>query len=193
MSPVAASNNHVGRAALVALVSIVVLVGVLGLTTLALRGRNSPDLGLGDQTFRGGRTDRLAAEIDDRGPIFYGDVSGRRDRDIILQHLGNDEEKGWYAFLAAPVDKARDCTWQWQPDEALFRAKCDPTLTAPADGRGLPQFRVTVANGRIDVDLNADTRTSTTATSTTAAAQPSTTTSTAAPSTDQPTTTSGPS
>ena len=162
MSPVAPSNNHVGRAALVALVGIIVLFAVLGLTTLALEGRNSPDLQLGDQTFRGGRIDRLAAEIDDRGPIFYGDVSGRRDRDIILQHLGDDPKTGWSAFLAAPVAEARDCTWQWQPDEELFRAKCDRKLTAPADGEGLPQFKVTVADGRLDVDLNADARTTTT-------------------------------
>lgn len=156
MSPVAPSNNHVGRAALVALVGIVVLVIALGLTTLALKGKNSPDLPLGDQTFQAGRTDRLAPNIERDGPQFYSDVSGRRDRDIILQHLGPDEDEGWYAFLAAPADKARDCTWQWQPDEEQFRARCDRSLTAPADGAGLPQFKVTVRNGRIEVDLNAD-------------------------------------
>ncbi|CAN5763536.1 hypothetical protein BH10ACT1_BH10ACT1_08540 [soil metagenome] len=166
MSPVAPSNNHVGRAALVALVGVVVLFAVLGLTTLALKGRNSPDLQLGDQTFQGGSTSRLSKEIDDRGPIFYGDVSGRKDRDIILQHLGDDEAKGWYAFLAAPVSKSRDCTWQWQADEEIFRAKCDQDLTAPADGKGLPQFKVTVRGGTLDVDLNTDARKTTTATTT---------------------------
>ena len=67
-------------------------------------------------------------------------------------------ESWWYAFLAAPLDEARDCTWQWQPDEELFRAACDESLTAPADGEGLPQFKVTVRDGRLDVDLNADAR-----------------------------------
>ncbi len=166
MSPVAPSrSNHVGRAAIVALVGIIVLVIALGLTTFAFHNTNSPDLRLGDQKFKGGRTDRLAAEIADRGPIFYGDVSGRRDRDIILQHLGTNEKKGWYAFLAAPVNKARDCTWQWQPKQEMFRAKCEPSLTAPADGKGLPQFKVTVANGRLVVDLNADARSTSTTTS----------------------------
>lgn len=164
MSPVAASNNHVGRAALVALVGVIVMFVALGLTTLALKGKNSPELRLGDQTFQGGRTDRLAANIERDGPIFYGDVSGRRDRDIILQHLGTKQDKGWYAFLAAPPDKARDCTWQWQPSEEIFRARCNKKLTAPADGEGLPQFKVTVANGRLQVDLNADARTSTSTT-----------------------------
>ncbi|QXC60374.1 hypothetical protein KSP35_18900 [Aquihabitans sp. G128] len=158
MSPVAPSNNHVGRAAVVALVGVVVLFAVLGLTTLALKGRNSPDLRLGDQTFNRQDASDLADEIADRGPIIYGDVSGRKDRDIIVQHLGSDPDKGWTAFLAAPTDKARDCTWQWQRDEELFRAKCDRKLTAPADGKGLPQFKVTVSGGKVDVDLNADAR-----------------------------------
>ncbi len=89
---------------------------------------------------------------------------------MILQHLGDDPDEGWSAFLAAPIDESRDCTWEWQPDEEVFRAKCDPDRTAPADGAGLPQFRVTVIDGQVDVDLNADAReatsTSTTSTST---------------------------
>lgn len=162
MSPVAPSNNHVGRAAVVALVGVIVLFAGIGLTTLVLGGRDSPDLGLGDQTFGRQNAERLSQEIADGGPIFYGDVSGRRDRDIIVQHLGDDPDEGWYAFLAAPADKGRDCTWQWQPDEELFRAKCDESLTAPADGEGLTQFAVTVENGTVDIDLNADARGTTT-------------------------------
>jgi hypothetical protein len=162
MSPVDQSRHHVGRAAAVALVGIFVLAVGLGLTTLAIGGRDSADVRLGDQTFQGGSTERLAREIAERGPIFYGDVSGNKDRDIILQHLGDDPDEGWYAFRAAPVDRARSCTWQWQPDEELFRAKCDESLTAPADGAGLQQYVVTVADGRIDVDLNADPQAATT-------------------------------
>lgn len=174
MSPVAPSNNHVGRAAVVAVVGIVVLFAGIGLATLALNGRNSPDLGLGDQTFRRQSTERLSKEIAERGPVFYGDVSGRKDRDIIVQHLGDDPDVGWYAFPAAPVDKARDCTWQWQADEELFRARCDESLTAPADGEGLPQFKVTVSGGTVDIDLNAEARTTTTT-------EPDTATTTTAP------------
>ena len=165
MSPVEASKgHHAGRAALVSLVGVVVLFVALALVTLALGGRKSADLRIGDATFQGGKTSRLADEIADRGPIIYGDVSGRKDRDMILQHLGDDPEKGWYAFLASPIDKPRDCTWEWQAEQERFRARCDHSLTAPADGAGLPQFPVTVSDGRIDVDLNADARTSTTST-----------------------------
>lgn len=148
------------------LVGVTVLGVALWLATLAIGGRDSADLKLGDQTFKGGKTSRIAAEIADRGPILYGDVSGRKDRDMILQHRGKDPEKGWTAFLASPIDKPRDCMWEWQADEEIFRAACDRTLTAPADGEGLPQFAVRIDDGRINVDLNADARTTTTTTTT---------------------------
>lgn len=158
MSPVAPGGNHVGRAAAVTVVGVLVLFAAAGLVTLALNGRNSPDLPLGDQTFKRQDAERLAREIEDRGPIIYGDVSGRQDRDIIVQHLGDDPAEGWSAFLAAPPSKSRDCTWQWQADEEIFRAKCDDALTAPADGEGLTQFPVIVVNGTVDIDLNANDR-----------------------------------
>lgn len=164
MSPVDQSRAHVGQAAIVALVAVVLLV--LGAGAFALLNRNTPsgDLRLGDQTFQGGSAERLADEIAERGPIFYGDVSGNKERDIILQHIGDDPTEGWYAFRAAPVDKERACTWQWEPEEELFRAKCDRSLTAPADGEGLQQFPVKVRDGRLDVDLNAEAREATTTT-----------------------------
>jgi hypothetical protein len=172
VSPVERSGHHAGRAALVALVGVVVLFGTLGLASLALSGRNSPDLQLGDQTFRAGRAETLADRIAETGPRLLADVSGRKDRDMILQHLGDDPDTGWSAFLAAPVDQARDCTWEWQADEELFRAKCDPERTAPADGEGLPQFEVTVIDGRVDVDLNADARKASSSTTATTTATP---------------------
>ena len=166
MSPVDQSRNHVGRAAAVAFAGIFVLIVGLLLTTLALKDRNSGDLRLGDQTFDAGNAERKAELIAKTGPILYADVSGRKDRDMILQHLGDDPEKGWYAFLAAPIDESRDCTWEWQADEEQFRAACDPDRTAPANGEGLPQFEVKVVDGQIDVDLNADAREATTTTTT---------------------------
>ncbi|MBK6855708.1 MAG: hypothetical protein IPG97_03875 [Microthrixaceae bacterium] len=158
MSPVESSGHHAGRAALVALVGVVVLFGTLGLITLTLKDRNSPDLQLGDQTFKAGRAEALAGRIAETGPRLYADVSGRKDRDMILHHIGDDPDSGWYAFLAAPIDKPRDCTWDWQAEDRTFRAKCDRDLIAPADGAGLPQFQVTVVDGQVDVDLNADAR-----------------------------------
>jgi hypothetical protein len=166
VSPVDQSRNHVGRAATVALVGVIVLAIALGLVTLAIGNRNSTDLNIGDQTFQAGNAEDKAELIAKDGPILYGDVSGRKDRDMILQHIGSNPSKGWYAFLAAPIDKGRDCTWIWQPEEELFRAKCDESLTAPADGKGLPQFPVKVVDGQLDVDLNADARASASTTTT---------------------------
>ncbi|MFN8018229.1 MAG: hypothetical protein U0P45_08905 [Acidimicrobiales bacterium] len=166
MSPVDQSRNHVGRAAAVALVGVIVLFGGLALVSFGLRNRNSSDLRLGDQTFQAGSAEKKAKLIAKTGPILYADVSGRKDRDMILQHLGTNPDKGWYAFLAAPLDEARDCTWVWKPAEEQFRAKCDPSRTAPADGKGLPQFKVTVNDGDLEVDLNADARTKATTTTT---------------------------
>ncbi len=159
--PVAQSGNHAGRALAVATVGVVVLMGGLFLASLALSSRKSAALRLGDRTFQGGGAARLAAEIADRGPIFYGDVSGEKDRDIILQHLGTNANRGWTAFLAAPTDKPRSCTWQYQKGSRRFRASCDHRRFAPADGAGLSQFPVTVQEGKLSVDLNADARSST--------------------------------
>ncbi|HEU5152673.1 MAG TPA: hypothetical protein VFU19_19440 [Iamia sp.] len=159
--PVERSRGHAGRALAVAGVGVaVVLLFLYGASVLTSR-QSSLDVRLGDQTFQGGRADRLAAEIDERGPIFYGDVSdsGSGDhRDIILQHLGEDPDEGWYAFRAQPPGEERDCTWTWQPDEEIFRAACDEDLTAPADGEGLESYPVEVEDGKLDIDLNFETR-----------------------------------
>jgi len=176
VSPVAPSNNHVGRAALVALVGVVVLFLGVGLATFALRNKNSPDLRLGDQTFQAGTTKDRASEIARHGPFLLGDVSGRKDRDLILQHVGTNPNTGWSAFLAAPLNKPRDCTWVWRPATHDFVAKCDPHLTAPADGAGLPQFQVTITDGRLSVNLNADAKTTPKATRSTTTTGSSTTT-----------------
>ena len=162
MSPVAPSSGHAGRALVVGTVAVVVVMAGLFAAALVLGGRATSDIGLGDQTFQGGDAEELADEIADRGPILYPDVSGTQERDLILQHLGADPDRGWYAFRAQPADKDRECTWQWQADEELFRAKCDESLTAPADGEGLESYPVEVIEGKLDVDLNAADRPSTT-------------------------------
>lgn len=169
MSPVERrTGGHAGRALAVSGVAIaVVLLGLWVAATVA-SNESSLDVGLGDQTFQGGSAEELAEEIDERGPIIYGDVSGSKERDLILQHLGTDVAEGWYAFRAQPPDKDRECVWRWRADEELFRAACDPTLTAPADGEGLERYPVRVVDGKLDVDLNyADRPTTTTGTTTT--------------------------
>ena len=175
MSPVAPSSGHAGRALITGTVAVVVIMGGLFLAAKVYSNQDSPKVRLGDQTFHGGSTARLSKAIAKGGPIIYTDVSGTGGpdaRDIILQHIGPKEATGWYAIAAQPPGKERSCTWQWQKASRTFRAKCDRSLTAPADGAGLERYPVTVANGQIDVDLNADARptttTSTASTTTTA-------------------------
>lgn len=168
MSPVETrSGGHAGRALAVSGIGIAVVLLGLWLAATFASDQPSIDVGLGDQTFQGGSAERLAEEIDDRGPILYADVSGAKERDLILQHLGDDVETGWFAFRAQPRDKDRECVWEWQADEEQFRAACDPDLTAPADGEGLERYPVEVVDGKLDVDLNFADRPTTTSTTTT--------------------------
>lgn len=159
MSPVEApSRGHVGRAGMVSVVAVILVFSGLWLIAVTLGDRNSPDLKLGDQTFRAaGDAKSMAKQIAKNGPIIYTDVSGRKDRDLILQHIGTNPKTGWFAFAAQPPNKARDCTWQWKPKENQFRASCDSALTASANGAGLVHYKVTV-NGSVNVDLNFDQR-----------------------------------
>jgi len=182
--PVERSRGHAGRALAVSGVGVALVLLVLYGASVVTSRQDSFDVGLGSQTFDGGNAERLAGEIADDGPIFYADIgdTGSGDkRDILLQHLGDDPDEGWYAFRAQPPGEERDCTWVWQPDEELFRARCDEDLTAPADGEGLESYPVEVDDGRLDVDLNFDRRPTTTTASTTTAPE----------SGDVPTTTEG--
>ena len=152
--------------------AIVVIGVILFLAATVLSNRNSTDLRLGDQVFHAGRTDRQSKAIAKGGPILYSDVSGEKGRDLILQHLGGNENTGWYAFRAQPADKARDCVWEWQEAKHRFRASCDHSLTAPANGAGLEHYKVHIDDGQIDVDLNFAARTTTTTTSSTTTTAP---------------------
>ena len=167
MSPVAPSSGHAGRALTISAIAIVIVMGVLYLASMAMSRQPSANLKIGDATFQGGSAKRLAKEIRSRGPILYPDVSGRARRDILLQHIGDNENKGWYSFIAQPEGKPRDCTWKWRSGSKDFVASCDKTLTAPANGKGLESFPVTVTKGRLDVDLNYAERATTTSSSST--------------------------
>lgn len=170
MSPVARSQGHAGRALLVAAAGVAVALGLaLGMAALANRG--TVDVRLGTDTFVEQDAEAAAQQVEQGGPILYADTAGG-DRDIYLQHLGDDPEEGWVAFAARPPGVSRECTLRWDGDDEVFRL-LDPAGRAtdecdgreyPADGEGLPTYPVTVdEDGKLDVDLNAaDRATSTT-------------------------------
>jgi hypothetical protein len=174
MSPVARSQAHAGRALAVAAVGVGLAVAV-AFAVAVLANRGKVDVKLGDETFQGQNAERAAEQIDDGGPILYADAAGG-DRDIVLQHLGDDPESGWLAFAARPGGVSRVCSIQWQagpsgdPSDGVFLlldGSGDETRACdgrefPADGEGLPQYPVTVRDNRLDVDLNAADRATTT-------------------------------
>jgi hypothetical protein len=161
VSPVAQSRGHAGRALAVSAVAVGVLIAVAaGIAILASRG--SVDVRLGDEVFSGQDAERLAAEIADRGPILYADTAGG-SRDIVVQHQGDDPTVGWIAVAARPPGTPRECTIQSRDRDEPFRlldasgevsGECDGR-EFPPDGEGLPMYPVTVRDGRVDIDLNA--------------------------------------
>ena len=130
MSPVAQSRGHAGKALAVAGVGVVVALAIaFGVAQLASQGK--VDVRLGSDTFAQQDAEDAAEKVAEDGPIIYPDTAGG-DRDIVLQHLGDDPAEG--------------CEF-------------------PPSGEGIPSYPVTVdADGKLDVDLNAEDR----ATSTTA-------------------------
>ena len=131
-----------------------VVIGVvllLGLAILASRGTVKLQ---GDPVFDAGRTDSQAPAIDRDGPILLGDVAGG-DRDVYLQHLGTDEDRGWLAFDTRPPGSSRECAVRWVPEDQAFEDPCTGD-TYPPDGTGLRQYPVNVRDGRLRVDLRRD-------------------------------------
>ncbi len=108
---------------------------------------------IGDEVFAAGFVDRLADDIENLGiPLLLSDVSGG-DRDVYLQHIGDDDLTGWYAFGVRPLDATRDCYVEWQSDSETFVDNCDGTVY-PADGEGLPPYPVAIdADGFLTVDI----------------------------------------
>ena len=171
MSPVEQSRGHAGKALAVAGVGVVAALGLaFGVAQLASQGK--VDVRLGSDTFAEQEATDAAEKIAEGGPIVYADAAGG-DRDIVLQHRGDDPNEGWIAIAARPPGAARECTIQSRDRDEPFRLlDPDGEVTDACDGRefppsgeGLPSYPVTVdADGKLDVDLNAEDR----ATSTTA-------------------------
>ena len=152
--PVSSGPQPSLRAAvMVGLAGVVVALGLVGAVLLLTRTGTDVEIRLGDRDFRDMEIGRISAEIDDRGPILFGDVAGG-SLDIILQHVGDDPETGWFAFEARRAGQSRDCSFQWRPEEADFVNTCDPDDIVDATGTGVRQFEVAVVDGDVRVDIN---------------------------------------
>jgi hypothetical protein len=171
--PVQQTRGHAGKALLIAGVSVVLLLG-LAFVVARLASRGDVEVHLGDPIFDAGKVSNIAERIDDDGglPILYPDLTNR-DRDIYVQHTGDRKRQGWSAFSAFdPADPSCKVTL----DRAAKQLVNECTrATYPLDGTGLRFYPVSVDDdGRLQVDLNGLT------TSTTSSAPPSTAAATSA-------------
>ena len=165
--PVARGPQMNARSAILVGLSGVFIAIVLGGGVLFLAQQGGDvELQLGDTDFDAGQIGRISEEIDDRGPILYSDVAGR-SRDIILQHLGDDPEAGWFAFDARPIGEPRDCFFEWN-GEFFELVNAPGTDTECADvtmdergnlstGELIITYPVTIDDGNnVRVDINAN-------------------------------------
>jgi len=146
-----------------------VLVGITGVLTATLlgamvlwlaRSSDSVIFQMGDTQFDAGFIGRQSAEITSGGPILYPDAGSSGERDIYVQHIGDDPEVGWLAFSARRTGDPRQCSVLWDVDRRVFELvssdedfSCDP-VTFNELGCGLPRVPVGVIDDKVIVFLN---------------------------------------
>ena len=165
--PVGSSNAPPRQLIFLFVATVLGIVAMVFLVTRTADLAQSGDvqLNIGDEVFAPGNIERLSDDIEaQQTPLLFSDPAGG-DRDIWLQHIGDNDETGWYAFAVRPPDAPRDCFVQWEVEDQQFTYNCDDRIF-PADGEGLFQYPVSIApNGEITIDLNAADRATTTTTS----------------------------
>lgn len=131
-------------------VGIVLVVALFVLAIPSLTENNRIEVRLGDDVFVAGDATRRSAAIAADGPILLPDVASG-DRDVYLQHIGDDPATGWLVFDARRPGAGRDCTLVW--GDGQFTDPCDGTVV-PANGTGLNSYNVSVDDdGKVVVDL----------------------------------------
>jgi hypothetical protein len=158
MSPVRSTRGGEQRSLVLAVSGLVLaLVLVLVVFIIAIPNLTSSgkvEVQLGPERFDARSADDRAAEIAERGPILLPDVAGN-ERDVFLQHLGEDPRTGWFAFDARRPDASRACSLSWQADRRQFVDPCDSTVIDER-GTGLRQYTVEVTDeGNVVLDLRA--------------------------------------
>ncbi len=113
---------------------------------------NPEEANLGSSVFRFD-AERLAREIDERGPSLFKDpLTARPGREVYIQHVGADPGRGWAAIRAYASRADLDCLLRWDGGGRRFVDPCTGA-TYPPDGRGLTTYPVTVEGGTVVVDL----------------------------------------
>lgn len=128
-----------------------VVAGVLLFLVVQYVSKNPDEANLGAQVIRV-RAERMADTIEKSGPLPFQDPSG--DRDVYLQHTGEDPEQGWVLVLAYPAGREGEkrCAVIWDARREVFRSPCTDS-THPPDGTGLTTFPAPVEDGKVVIDL----------------------------------------
>ena len=149
--PSGPARRRSGRTAAAGALLGVVVSAALVLSVVRYAAQNPEKANLGDRVFEVGSAERLAREVDDRGPFLFQDPLSRgRGRNLYMQHLGGDPDKGWLA-VEARLPGQPGCTVTWDRARATF-VDCHGT-THPEDGSGLTTYPATVEHGVVSVDL----------------------------------------
>jgi hypothetical protein len=152
LMPVDRRTGHAGRALAVAGFGVALALGLAFLIAqLASEGR--VELRPGEDRFTVGSASRLAAAIEDDGyPLLFQDLVNR-GRHLYVHHVGDDPRTGWVAFGAFdPADP--DCIVELDREARVLVNACDPEVTYPFDGEGLRAYPTVVEDGRLRVDIN---------------------------------------
>ncbi|HEX2039418.1 MAG TPA: hypothetical protein VHF47_06755 [Acidimicrobiales bacterium] len=125
--------------------------GLVLFLTVQYVSQNPDEANLGAQVIRV-QAERMAQRIEETGPLPFQDPNG--DRDVYLQHTGDDAEKGWVLVLAYPAGREgeRRCAITWDAKRDEFRSPCTGS-THPPDGAGLTTFPAPVEDGKVVIDL----------------------------------------
>jgi hypothetical protein len=160
--PVAQSQGHAGKALAIAAAGVVLALGLAFLVAQAA-SRGDVDIRLGDERFNAGKTEDIIGLIEkgDGLPALFPDLVSR-NRNIYVQHLGDDPDEGWVAFGAFDPDDP-SCVVEIDRGAKILVNGCDGDVTYPISGEGLRAYPTTVENGRLFVDLNGRSTTTTTA------------------------------
>ena len=134
----------------------VALAAVLVFLVVRFASQRPDDVNLGNDRFEVGRADVFARAIERDGPILFKDpLTSRAGREIYVQHLGDDEEEGWFALDAYAPDAPREerCILEWDGDEQVFVDPCGD-VEVPADGEGVRTYPGKVDDrGAVIIDL----------------------------------------
>lgn len=147
-----ARGRRPDRARVMVVGSLVALaiVGVLVWVVVHFASENPDQVNLGSSVFRF-NADRLAREVDERGPFLLKDPLNR-GREVYVQHLGGDPGSGWLAVRAYASRQSVECLLRWEGAARQFVDPCTGRRY-PAGGEGLTTYPARVEDGTVVVDL----------------------------------------